>query len=677
MTITKSRSIEVWTSTNFINNNFCSRDANLAILQIIWNSLDAWADDIKIEIAYDKTWMFLEWLRIYDNWEGMKFEDIENYFGFIGKSWKKAQGQNSKGRYFNGKRGEGRFYAFALWNEVSWKSVYKEDDWGISEFTVVWKIDGDKPRFTISEKIASTKKNTWVEFYVKINNQELIEKISDIEEYLTLALASYLIAYKSHNISIRVNEDKIDIKNAIENYNAPKGIKIYDEDSKKEIDLTIEMFHRKKNWIHKRYINSLHSEILYEDSQTSFKRKNFWHSVNISAEYFEKYKDNNILLVLESPLFKKIEQAVKIEIEKFYYEIKKKSISEQIQQMKEDGIYPYRDMPVSQIEETERAIYDITASEIFSQSSKLVSDTIEGKKLVANLLKQAVESNPDQILPIMRDIVNMSSDDLERFSKLIKEFWIKNIIEISSFVTKRISFIKDIQVLLNNKFYKDNVLERQHLHKILENEAWIFGEWFELWTSDLTLAELLRKHIKLLKRESLELTDEQIKDMKERPDLFLYKKRPGSKKSQFEHLVVELKRPSCVIGFDEINQIKTYASKISEDTMFDTNNTTWKFLLIWNEYKDVIENDFNQRDREKWWLTWWLNYTVHFKTWGELLQDIERQYRTIAERIDQSDTTIETLGYIETEYPEVLSAIHDNFNKKAKKQSNKIRDNIK
>src|SRR5262249_39742390 len=60
-------------------------------------------------------------------------------------------------------------------------------------------------------------------------------------------------------------------------------------------------------------------------------------------------------------------------------------------------------------------------------------------------------------------------------------------------------------------------------------------------------------------------------------------KYPQSTPNRFEHLVIELKRPSCKLGKDEITQIENYAFSVADDERFDKETTRWTFLLIGND----------------------------------------------------------------------------------------------
>jgi hypothetical protein len=63
---------------------------------------------------------------------------------------------------------------------------------------------------------------------------------------------------------------------------------------------------------------------------------------------------------------------------------------------------------------------------------------------------------------------------------------------------------------------------------------------------------------------------------------------------KFEHLIVELKRPSVKLGSDEVLQIEKYALQIAEDIRFDKGKTKWIFKLIGNDYDSYVRGRINQ-----------------------------------------------------------------------------------
>ena len=118
-------------------------------------------------------------------------------------------------------------------------------------------------------------------------------------------------------------------------------------------------------------------------------------------------------------------------------------------------------------------------------------------------------------------------------------------------VADRLNFLVGLEELLFDPENKKSLLERDQLHKILETESWVFGEYYHLTGSEQGLQKVLEKHISHLgNREDTDLNTNIAIDGKKngRVDLMLHKKIEV-REGEFDYLVVELKRPSQKIKF--------------------------------------------------------------------------------------------------------------------------------
>src|SRR5256885_2095046 len=93
-----------------------------AVAELIWNSLDADADSVKVKLT-ENNMGGLERLVVRDNGHGLDYESSEQAFGSLGGSWKRReQKTRGKKRSLHGRQGKGRFSAFALGQSVEWNS---------------------------------------------------------------------------------------------------------------------------------------------------------------------------------------------------------------------------------------------------------------------------------------------------------------------------------------------------------------------------------------------------------------------------------------------------------------------------------------------------------------------------------------------------------------------------
>jgi hypothetical protein len=229
----------------------------------------------------------------------------------------------------------------------------------------------------------------------------------------------------------------------------------------------------------------------------------------------------------------------------FYYKTLNKKAKKQIEEWRENWIYPFSWEPKNDIERIERDFFDITAYMLSSQSPKFFWESIESKQLTFSLIKETVTRDPKVMVPILQSLWKLPDQELEKFARLVEHYWMSNIITISSLVRDRMEFIKELKSLIHTPESKKVLLERKHIHKILEKELRIFWDWYEWGTSDETLEAVLKSHISALGRTDL-ITDTEM-ESEDRPDLFLYRQYPQSSWERFEHLITHITLRSNII----------------------------------------------------------------------------------------------------------------------------------
>jgi hypothetical protein len=202
------------------------------------------------------------------------------------------------------------------------------------------------------------------------------------------------------------------------------------------------------------------------------------------------------------------------------------------------------------------------------------------------------------------------------------------------------------------------VLERAHLHNVIEQEPWLFGEEFSTHVSDQSLTALLRAHVALLGREGLDADPVTDHAGRSRRIDFMFGRALEQNRNRREHLVVEIKRPSIVIGRDQINQIEDYARAVARDPRFDTNTVEWDFLLIGTKLDDHAEDKASQRDKPRGLVDEpaGRRYRIWVKTWAEILQECQHRLKFIREQLRYDPDTDEALSYFRRAYPDYLPA---------------------
>src|ERR1039457_1641412 len=103
-------------------------DPTQAIIELIWNSLDAEADSVIVALAREPTLNAIAQVTVADTGHGVTVEEVATEFGRIGDSWKSRGRRRSKNdkRAVHGSKGQGRLRAFALGHRIQWVSTTLE-----------------------------------------------------------------------------------------------------------------------------------------------------------------------------------------------------------------------------------------------------------------------------------------------------------------------------------------------------------------------------------------------------------------------------------------------------------------------------------------------------------------------------------------------------------------------
>jgi hypothetical protein len=115
------------------------------------------------------------------------------------------------------------------------------------------------------------------------------------------------------------------------------------------------------------------------------------------------------------------------------------------------------------------------------------------------------------------------------------------------------------------------------------------------------------------------------------PDLVLGRKWQTGK-SQFEPLVVELKRPSHNLTGDDLDQLRKYASAIASDERFTQPNVTWEFWLVSNSTNDILD-DQRRQPHLPYGVVQTGKYKIVVKTWTEIVGDADYRLQFVQESL--------------------------------------------
>jgi hypothetical protein len=623
-----------------------------AISELIWNSLDADSTEIKIEYVKNKLGGY-ENLMIIDNGLGIEYAKAQDVFGRLGGSEKKHTNTSPNGRHYHGKEGKGRYKSLALGDLVKFTSVYQNGE-SLKEFTVTFDRN-NLSHSNFSDLKTLSKGNTETGFKVEIQNvnQENVNQALDVKfrKEIEQKFASYWINYNDFNIYF--NGNKLEFESLIKNTNETDFLV---EDGELSYRFVIKIIEWSFDIKKKTYLCNTKG-VPFKELNLGI-RSTIPISIFIQSIYVEKLHREN-LIDLEN--FDDILQGAYGEAKKFAREYVRKRLhlysGEFINELKSKGLYPYKENADSLVEESKRQVFDIVALQVNEYLPDFESQDDKSKKFTLSLIKEALEKDSSSLQRILTEVIELPDEKREELVEILEETSLSSIIDTMTEIKNRLRFINGLEELIYNKDLNKNVLERKHLHKILVNETWLFGDEYTYGVDDITLKNVLKEYLKHLGRTDFEeiVNSESNTDLQIIPDVCLWRQFPQGIPGHKTNLIIELKKPKVDAGVNELMQIKLYAARISKDKRFPKEKTKWKFLLVTKDIKSDIESELEQTDRKYGHVVATDLYDVYVLTWGHILNEARTRYEFIKEKLNLNlMDNQQNLDYLKSKYSEYL-----------------------
>lgn len=590
------------------------RKPSQALAELIWNGLDADADEIRV-VLDTNVLTGIRRILVRDNGTGIPYAQAAHTFERLGGSWKKTAVKTAtKRRLLHGKEGAGRFKSFALGDRVVWTTRFS-DSGSVKQYSIVGDRS-DLKRFTLSDMGtvgAGTATGTEVEITsVPLSPTAFVAHriVQELAEQLALYMRDYpdvRVWYGDEGINPAIIEESVTL------YDLPPVL--LDDDSFDNPTLTV------IEW------RSRASRALVLCDERGFALAERPPAIHAPGFNFTAYlkskllrqKDEAHLLDLADldPQVKALVDKAKDKLRGHFRQRLAARAGELVAKWKEEEVYPYHGAPASPIEEAERQVFDICALNVTGFLPEFEESDSKSKRLSFRLLRQALEESPEAVQRILSEVLQLPKDKQQELGQLLERTSLAAIINAARVVADRLDFLKGLELLVFDTESKQTLLERKQLHRILAHNTWIFGEQFHLTLDDEALTELLVKHKGMLgpasdaeeanaKAEPESSTPDtptapgQKKKKKSKKkakpapvvmdsgseaivDLMLSKLIPLPKAEEREHLVVELKRPSKKIDLGVLGQIESYAIAVANDERFKDVKAKWTFIVIAND----------------------------------------------------------------------------------------------
>jgi hypothetical protein len=324
-----------------------------------------------------------------------------------------------------------------------------------------------------------------------------------------------------------------------------------------------------------------------------------------------------------------------------------------------DQFNPYA--KVQPTSETQEFLFNQLAFLVEDQFKLLEKDNkIRG--LVYSLLAKSL--NDGQIEGIFEKILELDQKSIQKFSNLLEKTELENVLHFSSEVANKLEFLD----FLHEITYGDislHLRERTQLHKIVENELWIFGESYngcpKLW-SDKKIGNILEQiRVEHFAYEP-SMTDDNIieygdKGINDITDLFFLNEKLTDSDIK-EYMVVELKAPRCAIGQKEINQIDKYAFTIEKNDGLPADKVRYKLILISSRLNDYAKSKMESAF-EKYRVPFLYevkskkNIEIYIMSWSELIEKNRRKLGYLSKHLQIKDKSVKEK--FEVEYVHLIN----------------------
>lgn len=630
-----------------------------ALAELIWNALDADADLVRIGVVDNELGTPLD-IEISDNGNGIALIDAERAFGNLGGSWKKDRKVTPQSnKRMHGRDGKGRFKAFALGHEVVWDTVF-DDAAGVPQQYTIRGTDRNLQVFEIELPQAPATG--------RVRGTKVL--ISQIEERLSVfsadgsgarqlaeIFAIYLRAYPSVRIIYRgerVNPKAV--QKSLTTLPLPSFAATDGTPIEAQLDVIEWTFSKKERRV---CLCDAEGYSLHEVEAGIRPGSDFNFTAYVRSDFIARLHEQNALALDElNPEVRRLLDDARSQLRGYFRQRKAETASELVSQWKKEGIYPFSGDPVDVLDKARREVFDICALSVNEHLDSFREGLSRDRQFTLRMLKTALDENPEALKKILIEVLDLPKDKQNELADLLELTTLSAIIEASKMVTERLRFLVGLEELLFRAEYKASVKERTQLHRMLENETWIFGEEFLLTSSDESLTTVLAKHLgklrppeKGVRKKIPVLRDDGSQGV---IDLLLSREVPAYARQRREYLVIELKRPSQKIDLSVKAQVESYALAVVKEERFDKKNTHWTFLAVSNEMTEEAEKTVRQSGKAVGFFHEESNLRIGLATWAEVINKSRTRLEAFRTKLDFVATKDQGVASLHEKYRKYL-----------------------
>jgi hypothetical protein len=620
-----------------------------AVLELVWNGLDADAHKVTVEPMRDEMEAVVG-VVVTDDGHGIKPEECARDFGRVGGSWKPgARRSQGEGRPLHGASGQGRLRAFALGAQVRWTTV-ADNTAGKRLQSVISASDTDRSDFELSDPLP-TSEPTGTRFEGTGKQSPYLNQLSAESAHgmIAAALAPYLIAHPDVEVIF-------------------DGRLVHPQDNiadQGDYDLTFEhggVAHaasmRVIEWRDgtERSLHLCDGEGVPVDEVPASTAADFTFSAYVMWPPMAEHRHDWMLGDSDETLVGSLLAAARTKLDEHFEDRRAAQRRKLVVEWKEKKTYPYEGEATSDADKVERAAFDVVATAI----RRHIPKEARKQRLTLGLLRDSLQHRPGDLTRALDEILGLPKDEREQLDRLLERTSLSRVIRASASVTDRLDFIAALEHLVFDPEASKLTREREHLHRMLERELWVFGEQYNMMISERSLTAVLERHLHILGRprddkQSVRKLDGAVG----RVDLLL--SAAATEHDRNRHLVVELKAPKVVATYAELKQIKDYAKAVYQDARFANSATVWDFWLVTAGMDDDVRQEATQRHRPR--------GIVHepdladrpdtavrvwVRTWDEVIEDAKRRLSYFREGLAHDPSIEHAKEYLARQHADVV-----------------------
>ncbi len=616
-----------------------------SMVEMIWNAIDAEAWNVTVRIERDDVLGAITAVHVEDDGHGISIDEVESAFGRIGDSWKvRATRTKNDVRGLHGSLGEGRLRAFALGSRLRWRSVAHDAAGGVHEVT----IDGQRTARNVfcwhSEPASTSDLGTTFSAY---NDEQRTLGALETEASLP-TLRAHFAPILLNNPALQISYDGSSLD--------PSQEIIFDTTTNLTTsNLQMRIIEWRAGRHRAIYYGSDNQHFIVEEDGSDVESQ-FPFSAYVTWSDPQSHIDHLRLGGLAPEPASNVWRAVREAIRGHFGVRRRQRRREQVQHWKTAGVYPYKDDPASAAERAERAVFDVVSGAL---SAHIPKKDRASARLTLTLLRDAIRHEPEKLTTVLHEVASLKSDDLDALTDLLGETTLAAIIKSANVVANRSKFLVALEHLLFDPDDSASVGERDHLHRILEGELWIFGEGYNMMNSEKGLTQVLRTHLQLSGLPDSGITPVTRWDGRSgRVDLHLAAR--AQEHDRIRHLIVELKAPGVVIGRKQLDQVEDYANVLSSDARFHSATAQWDLILVGGDIDDLVKNRIYDDGAElgKFWgrrpAPGAPRVTAYVRSWREVLDENKRRLDFLTSALQHDPSTAEGLVWVRERYADVL-----------------------